>query len=193
MATKQHHGDTLSSAHSCWAETLRALGEVLCSVGKVRLGGELQPWVSELNTKVCGEEEKLPKSQMKLCKAVRFSFICWKYQNSVFQTSWCWAPLARHTSLALTEHELWADAYLFINIFYFMLLIVPDAGEGNDFQMRRFFLSLEHSCTWNANFNQLLDGEICNTSAISAGFPFIPVAAVGLCPLEEIWIVCKII
>lgn len=74
-----------------------------------------------------------------------------------------------------------------------MLLIVPDAGEGNDFQMRRFFLSLEHSCTWNANFNQLLDGEICNKSAISAGFPFIPESAVGLCPLEEIWIVCKII
>lgn len=93
----------------------------------------------------------------------------------------------------MIEHELWADAYLFINIFYFMLLIVPDAGEGNDFQMRRFFLSLEHSCTWNANFNQLLDGEICNKSAISAGFPFIPVSAVGLCPLEEIWIVCKII
>lgn len=74
-----------------------------------------------------------------------------------------------------------------------MLLIVPDAGERNDFQMRRFFLSLEHSCTWNANFNQLFDGEICNKSAISAGFPFIPVSAVGWCPLEETWIVCKII
>lgn len=94
---------------------------------------------------------------------------------------------------SLTEHELWADAYLFINIFYFMLLIVPDAGKGNDFQMRRLFLSLEHSYTWNANFNQLLDGEIRNRSAISAGFPFIPISAVGLCPLEEIWIVCKII
>ena len=40
--------------------------------------------------------------------------------------------------LAFSGYKLWADAYLFIIIFCFMLLIVPDAEEENDFQMRRF-------------------------------------------------------
>lgn len=91
----------------------------------------------------------------------------------------------------MTGYELWADAYLFIVIFYFMLLIVLDAGEENDFQMRRFFISLQHSCTWNANFNQLFAGKMCNRSAISAGFPFILVSAVEWRLLEETWILCK--
>lgn len=39
---------------------------------------------------------------------------------------------------ALTEHELWADEYLFIIIFYFMLLIVSDAGEEMTFKWEDF-------------------------------------------------------
>jgi len=70
-----------------------------------------------------------------------------------------------------------------------MLLIVLDAGEEKDFQVRRFFISLQHSCTWNANFNQLFAGKKCNKNAVSAAF--ILVSAVGWCPLEEKWILCK--
>lgn len=72
-----------------------------------------------------------------------------------------------------------------------MLLIVLDAGEENDFQMRRFFISLQHSYTWNANFNQLFAGKMRNKSAISAGFLFVLVSAVGWYPLEETWVLCK--